>query len=279
MIKNKRIFQFYYFFLILLLPICSQSHSFMSYNIRYDNNWDVENSWLLRKSKIVDLMIQKTPSVIGIQEGLINQVQFIDSCLFNYDYFGVGREDGNVKGEFCAIYYDTTRYSLKKHSTFWLSETPESISIGWDAALERICTYGLFKDKESFNEFWVFNTHYDHLGSLAREKSSELIIKKIKKVNIDSLPLILMGDFNSMPGSSTMKIIESTLNDALKISLKKLQGPVGTFNEFNLNSPIDKRIDYIFTNRFKVLSYQHINERLNNNRYISDHLSVIVEVQ
>ena len=259
--------------------IYSQPHSIISYNIRYDNNWDIENSWKIRRNKISKILGQYSPSIIGIQEGLLNQVQYIDSSLIDYDYVGVGRDDGKKKGEFCAIYFDTTRYVLLKNSTFWLSETPDTISVGWDAALERICTYGLFKDRITKEEFWVFNTHFDHIGVVAREKSSELILKRINKINYQSLPVILMGDFNSIPNSSPVKEIKTELSDALQISLEKLQGPRGTFNGFNKDLPIEKRIDYIFTNDLKVLSYTHINDRLNNNRHISDHLPVMIKIQ
>jgi len=259
--------------------IYSQPHSIISYNIRYDNNWDIENSWKIRRNKISQILVQYSPSIIGIQEGLLNQVQYIDSSLIDYDYVGVGRDDGKKKGEFCAIYFDTTRYVLLKNSTFWLSETPDTISVGWDAALERICTYGLFKDRITKEEFLVFNTHFDHIGVVAREKSSELILKRINKINRQSLPVILMGDFNSIPNSSPVKEIKTELSDALQISLEKLQGPRGTFNGFNEDLPIEKRIDYIFTNNLKVLSYTHINDRLNNNRHISDHLPVMIKIQ
>ena len=259
--------------------IYSQPHSIISYNIRYDNNWDIENSWKIRRNKISKILVQYSPSIIGIQEGLLNQVQYIDSSLIDYDYVGVGRDDGKKKGEFCAIYFDTTRYVLLKNSTFWLSETPDTISVGWDAALERICTYGLFKDRITKEELLVFNTHFDHIGVVAREKSSELILKRINKINHRSLPVILMGDFNSIPNSSPVKEIKTELSDALQISLEKLQGPRGTFNGFNEDLPIEKRIDYIFTNDLKVLSYTHINDRLNNNRHISDHLPVMIKIQ
>ena len=265
--------------LTITSSIYSQQHTIISYNIRYDNNWDIENSWEIRRSNIIQMLFKYSPSIIGIQEGLFNQVQYIDSSLINYDYVGVGRDDGKEKGEFCAIYFDTTRYVLLKNSTFWLSETPDTISVGWDAALERICTYGLFKDRITKKEFWVFNTHFDHMGIIAREKSSGLILKRIKKINRQSLPVILMGDFNSIPNSPPVKEIVTELSDALQISTEKLHGPRGTFNGFNEDLPIEKRIDYIFTKNLKVLSYTHVNDRLENNRHISDHLPVMIKIK
>ncbi len=256
-----------------------QPHCIMSYNIRYDNNWDVKNSWSIRKKKVIQIFGQYEPSIMGVQEGLLNQVQYIDSCLANYDYVGVGREDGKERGEFCVIYFDTTRYVVSKHSTFWLSETPDTISVGWDAALERICTYGLFKDKKTADEFWVFNTHFDHMGSMARERSSGLILDRINEVNHRSLPVILMGDFNSEPDSPPINKIRTEMSDALQLSLEKLQGPMGTFNGFDPDLPIERRIDYVFTRDVKVLSYIHVNDRMNNNRHISDHLPVMIKIQ
>ena len=270
--------------LILVMPFTSQlifpqSHSIMSYNIRYDNEWDKVNSWEIRKDEVIKLIYEYDPGIIGIQEGLLNQVRYIKNALNNYDYFGVGRDDGKDKGEFCSIFYDKTRYDLQKSSTFWLSETPEEISVGWDAALERICTYGLFLDKEKGQDFWVFNTHFDHIGSIAREKSAELILKKIASLNYRNLPVIIMGDFNSIPGSPPIEKIKTKLSDSFEVSIEKPKGPVGTYNAFNPSMPIDKRIDYIFTKDFKVLSFHHIDDRLNDNNHISDHLPVLIHVQ
>tara|TARA_B100001142_G_scaffold297203_1_gene319464 strand:+ start:281 stop:1168 length:888 start_codon:yes stop_codon:yes gene_type:complete len=255
-----------------------ETNYLISYNIRYDNNWDIENSWLLRKNKICQLLNDYNPSIFGIQEGLLKQVSFIDDCLNNYVYVGVGRDDGRIEGEFCAIFFDTTRFRIGENSTFWLSETPDIVSIGWDASLERICTYGLFENKISREKFWVFNTHFDHLGIISRKKSSALILEKIKEINIQLFPIILMGDLNSIPNSDPINILNEELVDALQISFKNIEGPIGTFNDFDPNLRIKKRIDYFFTKDVDVLSYRHINDRLNNNKHISDHLPVMIEI-
>ena len=253
----------------------NQDHIILSYNIKYDDTMDKENNWSLRKKRLLNLLKDYNPSIIGIQEGLINQVNYIDTYLEKYKYIGAGRDDGKTKGEFCAIYFDTTFYKVLEHSTFWLSETPDLVSVGWDAALERVCTYGLFVSIYSGEKFLVLNTHFDHIGTVARIKSSELILNKIKEINKNSLPVVLMGDFNSIPDSEPIKIIEQDMIDGLRISLKNLQGPQGTFNGFDLSNPISKRIDYIFTKNFQVLYYRHIDDRLENNNYISDHLPVM----
>ncbi|MBT3209821.1 MAG: endonuclease/exonuclease/phosphatase family protein [Bacteroidetes bacterium] len=256
-----------------------QSYKIMSYNIRYDNSWDSLNSWEIRKTKVAELINFHNPCIFGIQEGLFNQLQFLDSCLVNYKYFGIGREDGINKGEFCAIFFDKSKFQILEQSTFWLSETPDTVSVGWDAALERICTFGLFEDKINNNKFWVFNTHFDHQGSYARDKSALLIIERIKELNTENLPVVLMGDINSLPGSAPIQNLETFLTDALKISEKPFYGPIGTFNGFDANKIILERIDYFFTNKFKILSYSHIDDRLNDNKFISDHLPVFVIVE
>ena len=148
----------------------------------------------------------------------------MDSVLTEYDYIGVGREDGIKKGEFCAIYYESETYNVIESSTFWLSDTPEKVSIGWDAALERICTYGLFEHKINKKRIWVFNTNFDHMGEISKRKSSELIIDKIKDLNNFSGPIILMGDFNSLPNSRPVHTILKELKDSFNISLNKPKG-------------------------------------------------------
>ena len=234
---------------------------------------------MLRRNRLCQLLKDYKPSIFGIQEGLVHQVAFIDSSLSEYNYIGVGRDDGKLKAEFCAIFYDTTSFENKKNSTYWLSETPDVVSVGWDAALERICTYGLLEDRNTSQQFWVFNTHFDLMGIKAREESSLLILEMIKKINRQSFPIILMGDFNSLPDSAPIQKIKTDLRDALEISLDELKGPIGTYNGFNVDTPIVKRIDYIFMTNFKVHSYIHINKRLDNNRHISDHLPVMVIFQ
>ena len=256
-----------------------ETKTIISYNIKYDNKLDEENNWLLRRNGLCQFLKDYKPSIFGIQEGLLNQVAFIDSSLSKYEYIGVGREDGKIEGEFCAIFYDTSLFENKVNSTFWLSETPDVVSVGWDAALERICTYGLFIEKLSGETFWVFNTHLDHVGEISRKKSSKLILEKIRENNIYSYPVILMGDFNLIPESEPIRLIKSQLDDALEISFTKWRGPMGTFNGFDIQHPLDKRIDYIFTSNYKIISHRHIDDRLNNNSFISDHLPVMVELQ
>ena len=165
----------------LIVSVFAQSHSFMTYNIRYATERDGVNAWSNRKAFLSDQIKFYSPDVFGIQEGLLRQVSYLDSALTQYQYIGVGRDDGKEKGEFSAIFYDTEKLKVIENSTFWLSETPEKISIGWDAAMERICTYALFENLVSGQKFYVFNTHFDHIGKVAREKSADLILKMAYK--------------------------------------------------------------------------------------------------
>lgn len=276
--KFKKLLFAFIAFLLLSMSGLSQTTTLMTYNIRYGNKWDTENRWEDRKIGIIQLLNEYKPAILGIQEGLIHQVQYIDSCLLNYSYIGVGRDDGKIKGEFTAIYYDTIKFKVLENSSFWLSETPNTVSVGWDAALERICTYGLFENRITKKRMWVFNTHFDHMGESARKNSAQLILDKIHQLNRQDYPVILMGDLNLSPEEKPIQLIKKQMDDALEIAQKTFSGPKGTFNGFN-DEPIEKRIDYFFTHKFSILSYSHIDDRLSNGNYISDHLPVLVLVK
>ncbi len=252
----------------------------MTYNIRYDNPEDGENSWLKRKEFLSDQIAYNNPNILGIQEGLHHQVHYLDSVLVDYSYIGIGRADGKTKGEYSAVFYNSKNLNVLKEGTFWLSETPNEISVGWDAAMERICTYGLFENKLTNEKFWVFNTHFDHIGDVARVNSASLILKKIEEFNFDNLPVIVMGDFNLKPDAEPIQLLLKALNDSKHISLAKPFGPSGTFNGFKFNQPVLDRIDYIFTSKDQVhvLKYAVLSNS-KDCKYPSDHLPVLVELK
>lgn len=268
------------FTLIFLLPILcvGQNLKVMSYNIKYDNVNDTVNNWNDRKVAMANLLKKYHPEFIGMQEVLYRQLNYLNESLKDYGYIGVGRDDGKLKGEFSPILYDTENITLLKSNTFWLSKTPDKISVGWDAAMERVCTYGLFENKKSKKKIWVFNTHFDHIGTKARKKSAKLILKKIKQLNVEKLPVILMGDFNLSPEEKPIHSIQNKMDDGQHISKTRIEGPKGTFNGFDSNDPMEKRIDYIFTTRLEVESYRHIDERLKTGKHISDHLPVLASL-
>lgn len=277
----KNSFKILYLLVLIIVSntdMFSQTTKIMSYNIRYDNSNDGINKWENRKNAVLGIIEKYQPDILGLQEGLHHQIKYLDSCLSDYKFIGVGRADGKLKGEFSPIFYDTTKFSVVEKSTFWLSEQSDIISVGWDAALERICTYGLFEHNDTKNRFWVFNTHFDHIGVKAREMSAKLILSKVTALNKDDFPVILMGDLNSEPNSKPIEIISEKLTDGITISKKPFVGPLETFTGFSLNLNANKRIDYIFVKDLTIFSYAHIDNKMKNNNYISDHLPILMNV-
>ena len=257
----------------------SQTTNLISFNIKYDNTSDTINNWNKRKASLAKLIQHYEADIIGIQEGLHNQVDYLNSTLHGYSYVGVGRDDGQQKGEYSAIFYNSDKFKVLKTNTFWLSETPKKVSVGWDASLERICTYALFENVRTKKQFWVFNTHFDHRGKQARVNSAQLIYKNIKEINTTDLPVVLMGDLNLTPDTEPIQFLKKNLTDAMEISQKPPYGPIGTFNGFDQDRIMENRIDYIFVNNMDVLSYTHIDDRMPNNMHISDHLPVMMTVK
>lgn len=255
-----------------------QHLNFMTYNIRYSIEDDPKDNWNTRKESIVELFNYYHPEVFGIQEGMIHQLAYIKTNLNHYDYVGVARDNGKDIGEFNAIFYNTTKLKIIKENTFWLSEN-NTIKKAWDAGYVRICTYALFEHLDSKSKFWVFNTHFDHNGPIAREKSADLVLDKINTLNIDGLPLVLMGDLNDTPNSIPIETLNTKLKDAFIITEIKAYGPKGTFNGFDSKKIIDNRIDYIFVSKLRVKNYRHIDDRLDNNDFISDHLPILIQAQ
>jgi endonuclease/exonuclease/phosphatase family metal-dependent hydrolase len=272
-----------YLFAILLIVSCSsekETLNIMTYNIRYDNPNDGENQWSNRKEFLCNQITYNEVDIFGIQEGLHHQVKYLENNFENFSYVGIGRDDGKEKGEYSAIFYNSNKFKVIKSDTFWLSETPEKISVGWDASMERICTYALLESRSTNERFWVFNTHFDHIGDKARLESSKLIFSKIQQINLKKLPVFVMGDFNLLPTSEPIKYLSKVLDDSKKISLTKPFGPIGTFNGFNFNNPVKDRIDYIFTNKNKVLVNKYaVLSYSKDCKYPSDHLPVIIEVE
>lgn len=272
------------FFIIILLLLFSLSATaqveVMSYNIKYANENDGENSWSKRKKHITNQLKFYEPHILGLQEAVLEQLVHFKENLPQYKFLGVAREDGKQKGEFTAIFYDTTRFAALEHNTFWLSETPAIVSVGWDAALPRICTYLKLKQKDTGKEFWVFNTHFDHMGENARLESSKLILQKIDEVNIEDLPVVLMGDFNLEPEAEGIKLLSEEMNDSKKVCRNVCFGPEGTFNGYEFDKPATRRIDYIFTSKgnLEVLKYGVLTDS-KDLRYPSDHFPVLVQLQ
>jgi endonuclease/exonuclease/phosphatase family metal-dependent hydrolase len=259
--------------------ISGQSLKLMTYNIRLDVASDGENAWPNRKEYWAAQLSFYEPDIFGIQEALPHQVTDIAGLLPKYNYVGIGR-DGIGKGESSNIFFKKDQFKVLQENTFWLSETPDKISKGWDAALNRVCTYVLLKDSKTKQVFWIFNTHLDHIGEVARTNSIQLILTKIKELNTKNYPVFLMGDFNSEPTEERIINLKKQMNDSYEISAEKPFGPSGTFNAFKHNEAVVKRIDYIFLSQnspFKVRKCAVLSDS-KDLRYPSDHLPVSIEV-
>jgi endonuclease/exonuclease/phosphatase family metal-dependent hydrolase len=250
----------------------------LTWNLRFDNPTDKENSWTYRKEEVTNLMRFFQADIICTQEGLNQQVTYLKDSLKTHSFIGVGRDDGFEKGEYCAIFYRKSRFEVMEQETFWLSETPQKPSKGWDAAIVRICTWLKIKDLQSNSVLYVFNTHFDHMGQVAREKSAELILKKINEMNKENLPVILCGDFNATDTEKPYEVVTRQLKDTRKISQIAPFGPFATFNNFRLDEVPTERIDYIFVNE-KIGVLRHAVLTVSkNNRYPSDHFPVFTEL-
>lgn len=275
----KKIIQLNIVCLLLVLTAHAQSgkpFNVMSYNIRLNVASDGVNSWPNRRDEVKALVRFHDADILCVQEALPLQVdQLLENT--NYAMEGVGREDGKRAGEFSAIYYDKSRFTKKDGGTFWLSETPDRPSKGWDAVLNRVCSWVRLYDRFNKKEFLVFNTHYDHIGVQARIESAKLIKKKIQEI-APTLPVVLTGDLNVTPETEAIATIKSFLIDAKTASMEPAYGPEGTFNNFKFDSPLKDKIDYIFVNKgFKVLKFGVLSDS-KNLRYPSDHLPIIARL-
>ena len=262
--------------LFFVFNSCSNSPeklNIMTYNIRLDTEADGINMWDNRKEGVLSLIKEESVDILGIQEGLPSQIEYLSKELDGYSMIGEGR-DGRNNGEYSAIYYRNKKMNLIETETFWLSETPEMPSIGWDAAINRIVTLGIFKIKKSKKELIVYNTHFDHIGKIAREKSVGVILKHIKENDFQNRPLIVMGDFNLSPEDLPIELLSKELNDSFK--LYPVKNPVGTFNGFDLDSKLLDRIDYIFTKNVKITNYKHLDKKLSSGLWPSDHLPILI---
>lgn len=266
--------------LLLLLAISAHAQEIkvMSYNIRLDHAGDGENRWDKRKDFLAGQLLFYSPDFVGVQEALPQQMDYLDNALPDFSYIGVGRDNGAREGEFSAIFYNSDKFKVLEHSTFWLSETPDKVSFGWDAGCRRICTYGLFEDKATKQKLWIFNTHFDHVGNVARAESAKLIVRKIQEINKGNYPVILTGDFNLEESDESIIYLSDVMNDANKAA-KFAFGPQGTFNAFEFYKPVKRRIDYIFVSKsnVEVAKYAVLSDS-EDCRYPSDHLPIYAEI-
>ncbi len=251
----------------------------MTLNVRYDNPGDSINSWTNRAQQVYNFVIKESPDILGMQEVLWRQYEFLDSVLTDYISVGVGRDDGARGGEMNPMFFRKTRFDMVRTITFWLSETPEIPGTkGWGASLPRIVTWMELVDKNSHEHFFCFNTHFAHDSDSARIMSSKILLKEVEKI-AQEFPFIVTGDFNMEPSSKGYAILTGpdesipVVNDSYVISDKRPSGPAYTFNGFS-DKPGTGRVDYIFVkNGMKVLDHGTVIKK-EKGIFISDHWPV-----
>lgn len=275
--------------LLLLIAIAATSVfaqrelNIMTFNIRLDVASDSLNAWPYRKDKVAAQVLFHKADILGVQEALYSQMTDLQKALTDYRYLGVGRDDGKMQGEYSAVFYNTKRLELIRTATCWLSETPnEPGKKGWDAACARVVSWGNFKDKLTDKTFFVFNTHFDHLGIVARRESAKLILHLVDSIAGKDVAIVT-GDFNAAPADEPIQIVTNPtskihLTDTKAISLKPHYGPTGTFTAFGPREISDEPIDYIFFNRgITVTEHATLSESWMG-RFASDHFAVIAKI-
>ena len=248
----------------------------MSYNIRMGSANDGTNSWQFRFPATLEMINDQKPDVFGIQEALENQLLVITENIKEYKQVGVGRDNGKKKGEFMSIFWNTKTVSLIKWGTFWLSETPDKPSKGWDAACYRTATWALMKDKKTGNKFYFVNTHLDHKGAEAQKNGLMLIIDKIASINPQGYPMVLTGDFNIKPNNPAIAELDKKMSSARNIAEKTDKNR--TFNNWG-KAADDMIIDYIYVSGFSSCpEYQTVTKSYFNKKYVSDHYPIFARL-
>ena len=258
----------------------AQGLNVMTFNIRLNTASDSLNAWPYRKDKLASQILFHEVHLLGVQEALHDQMMDLKERLPQFKSLGGGRDDGKEKGEYSAIFYDTTRLQVLQAKMFWLSETPEIPgSKSWDAAITRIVTWAKFRDKKTKKIFFAFNTHFDHKGEVARRESAKIVLNRIKEI-AGNVPVVCTGDFNAEPAQEPVMVIMDKnnplhLTDSKEISQTPHYGPTGTFNAFQSKERNDQPIDYIFLKgKWKVVKHATISQTWAG-RFASDHFSVL----
>jgi endonuclease/exonuclease/phosphatase family metal-dependent hydrolase len=254
----------------------SQELKVMSYNIRLSTDKDGTNAWKYRCPATLEMIKDQNPDVFGVQEALPEQVSFLEEWVEGYDCVGVGRDDGKKKGEFMSIFWNKKTVKLMKWGTFWLSETPEKPSMGWDAACKRTATWALMKDKKTGRKFYFVNTHLDHVGKEAQKNGLKLVVDRIKSMNTQGLPVVFTGDFNIKPDDPALKELDGMMQSARKVAPKT--DSKNTFNAWSVKAS-DKIIDYIYISGFTSCpEYKTVTEKYAGKPFVSDHYPIFARL-
>lgn len=244
----------------------------MSYNIRLaDTKKDGTNHWSFRYQATFDMIADQKPDVVGMQEVCPVQKMMLDEELKGYKGVGVGRDDGKKKGEAMCIYYNKKKVSIIKWGTFWLSETPEVPSKGWNAACRRTATWALMKDKTTGKKFWFVNTHLDHKSSEAKREGLNLICERIAKINPQGYPMVLTGDFNLRPEDPCLKALDGKMVSARAVAASTDNR--ATFHGWG--KKFTDVIDYIYISGFSACDkFEVVTKGYADRTFISDHYPI-----
>ena len=249
----------------------------MSFNIRFGAADDGKNSWPHRRYLVLETIQMFGPDLLGAQEVLGFQVEFLQKNLKGYGFHGVGREDGKAKGEFVPIFYRLDRFALLDAGHFWLSETPKLAgSRSWDAALPRMLSWVILRDRQGKGRPFAFaNAHFDHRGSQARLESAKLIGRWAESVE---MPVILAGDFNAGEGSDPYNALMrakglASFVDSYRAIHPEKNPREGTFSHW-IGRREGKRIDWILHSAKFLTLNASINYTNEEGRYPSDHYPV-----
>jgi len=248
----------------------------MSYNIRMGIAKDGTNSWEFRCPATIEMLNAQKPDVFGVQEAFEFQIRFIEEYCRDYKSVGVGRDDGKKKGEYMSIFWNKKTVSLLKWGTFWLSETPDKPSKGWDAHCRRTATWALMKDKKTGKKFYFVNTHLDHKGKEAQKNGLKLIVDRIESINPQGYPMILTGDFNIKPDNAALIGLDSRMQSTRKIAADTDNH--NTFNGWSVK-PTDSVIDYIYISGFSSCpQYRTVTEKYAERPFVSDHYPIFARL-
>lgn len=248
----------------------------ISYNVRYtgEPTTDGENHWSYRRHASINMVREERPAVIGTQEVLAEQLEFLSENLPEYEAVGVGRDDGASAGEHMAIFYRKEAVEMLDWGTFWLSPTPDSPTMGWDAACYRTCTWARLRDRASGKEFAVMNTHLDHIGQVAREQSIRLLMQRMSELMGEEMPVVMTGDFNSTTDQPIYAPLKAAMQNAREVA--PASDPRSTFNGWGRGSGV---IDHIFVRGVEVDRFEVLCDKNYGAPYISDHYPVAAEIR
>jgi len=247
----------------------------MSFNVRYGTARDGDNHWDNRKDFLAATVTAFDPDLLGTQETLAFQRDFLAEKLKGHTAFGVGRDDGKDRGEMAALFYRTARFEKLAGGHFWLSETPDRVgSKGWDAALPRIATWVKLKDRTEATPVLFLNTHFDHMGKKARHESAKLVRAKVAELGV-GCRVVVTGDFNADEGSDPYQaLFDSPLADTFRVKHPTRGKDEGTFNGFDPAAISGSRIDWIAVGRDWHVRDAGIDRTVKGGRTPSDHFPV-----